>query len=519
MKKVILYTKLVFCAAFCLCIFCVNSILFAENIFISQITQGADSGADCVNSHSVEWFNAAVNWANPKQLGKIGPGDTVHLCGTLTTSIVIQGSGSFLNVITILAEAGFKFSKTAWGIDSSASVFISGKNYITIDGNNVGIIEATDNGTLLANQQDSNGIVAELCDTIVVKNWTIKHLYVRTMDSDDPNAFGRSIIGRNCNNLEISNNILSHAYRGIFTYASSANKDNLKIHHNDISAVSIGIVSALAGAVNYTNVEIYNNKIYDQYFWDGCWNSCTEWQHNDGIHLWGKYPSNYMSAAIYNNEIGGDFGSHLTASIFLSEGYVYPALIYNNLLYTTADSPSNGFINVVHRSPSNNTKIYNNTIKGKLAGSGGGNGIYLSGTGAGVVDIKNNIIKDTYVGIWKNNIATITSEYNDIYNVGYVGRNSDGWYTSITAWQGQGYDVHSSTANPQFDSNYKLTALSPTEVSDGGINLSTSFLTDKSGIIRSASEAWSMGAYEYVIPVPPDTTPPKKPSGFKIRSR
>lgn len=85
MKKIIvLFGCLVLFPFFC----------FSEDIYISQAAQGADSGTGCSNSHSAAWFNTAANWANPKQAGKIGPGDTAHLCGTIVIALDIKGSGS-----------------------------------------------------------------------------------------------------------------------------------------------------------------------------------------------------------------------------------------------------------------------------------------------------------------------------------------------------------------------------------------------------------------------------------------
>jgi hypothetical protein len=65
----------------------ITSVAFAENIYISQTAQGSNRDTNCGNAHSVVWFNVSSNWSKPKASGKIGPGDTVHLCGVITTSL------------------------------------------------------------------------------------------------------------------------------------------------------------------------------------------------------------------------------------------------------------------------------------------------------------------------------------------------------------------------------------------------------------------------------------------------
>ena len=67
---------------------------FAENIYISQTTNGTGSGVDCADANSASWFNSPGSWANPKQSGLIGPGDTVHLCGTLNTELSTNANGN-----------------------------------------------------------------------------------------------------------------------------------------------------------------------------------------------------------------------------------------------------------------------------------------------------------------------------------------------------------------------------------------------------------------------------------------
>ncbi len=89
---------------------------WAADFYIAQTQAGSNDGSSCVNAHAPTWFNTAANWANPEQAGKVGPGDTVHLCGTFTFPandsinglLKIPGSGSAGSPITILFEPGAK---------------------------------------------------------------------------------------------------------------------------------------------------------------------------------------------------------------------------------------------------------------------------------------------------------------------------------------------------------------------------------------------------------------------------
>src|SRR5713226_5089849 len=54
----------------------------ATNVYIAQNSAGVGNGADCADALPVSWFNNHGNWGNgPVQ---VGPGTTVHLCGTFT---------------------------------------------------------------------------------------------------------------------------------------------------------------------------------------------------------------------------------------------------------------------------------------------------------------------------------------------------------------------------------------------------------------------------------------------------
>ena len=155
----------------------------ASDIYIAQNATGGNTGADCADAHAASWFNSSSNWGS--SAGKIGPGTTVHLCGTFTAPagssgyLTFQASGTSGNPITLLFESGAVLTATYW---SGPVISVGANNYVTINGGTNGIIQATANGTNMANHQDNGAGVdcgsVNICSDILVENLTIANLYV-----------------------------------------------------------------------------------------------------------------------------------------------------------------------------------------------------------------------------------------------------------------------------------------------------------------------------------------------------
>src|SRR5258707_9894695 len=76
-----------FGSRFTFCFLLMFAILFlaaspasAKDIYISQ--SGTGTGTSCTDTLPVAWFNNSANWGSGSS--QIGPGTTVHLCGTFT---------------------------------------------------------------------------------------------------------------------------------------------------------------------------------------------------------------------------------------------------------------------------------------------------------------------------------------------------------------------------------------------------------------------------------------------------
>lgn len=91
-------------------------------IYISQTFQGNATGSDCadaygvMNNLQVSWPNDAGYWTN----GIIGPGTTIYTCGTISTTLIANGSGTSGNPITFNNQGAIP------------TVNINGQNYINL---------------------------------------------------------------------------------------------------------------------------------------------------------------------------------------------------------------------------------------------------------------------------------------------------------------------------------------------------------------------------------------------------
>jgi hypothetical protein len=135
----------------------------ANNIYVAQSSVGGGNGADC---------------ANARAIGSLGGGDwsagnTIHLCGTVASTLTAQGSGSSGSPITVFFEPGSGISVPA--LSANGQIDVSNRSWIVIDGGggscgfvgfaNVtcsqGYIQSTANGSSLANHINSVAILAD----------------------------------------------------------------------------------------------------------------------------------------------------------------------------------------------------------------------------------------------------------------------------------------------------------------------------------------------------------------------
>jgi hypothetical protein len=219
----------------------------ATNVYIAQNAAGAGNGADCADSLSVSWFNNSVNWGSGGS--QIGPGTVVHLCGTITTTLTVNGSGTSGNVIEILFESGASITVATC---NGACLNLGGNSYILIDGGanrpcgwNVatnasegtcnGVIQDTANGTALANHNADTGISIS-GSNVEVRNIGIYNIWVSNGTSANSPGTNPQCIGVNT-----SSNITVHDM----------------VCHDAVSFIN-GIYGT-----NISGYNVYNNEVYN----------------------------------------------------------------------------------------------------------------------------------------------------------------------------------------------------------------------------------------------------------------
>lgn len=104
------------------------------DIYISQ--SGTGDGSSCASARSASWFNTSANWGNATD--KIGPGDTVTLCGSISTGLNTRAGGTAGNPITI----------TGQGSATLSGQFNISHPYIILKESIFSGVNAKDNGTI-----------------------------------------------------------------------------------------------------------------------------------------------------------------------------------------------------------------------------------------------------------------------------------------------------------------------------------------------------------------------------------
>ena len=218
----------------------------ATNVYVAQNSAGGANGADCADAFPVSWFNNGANWGSGTS--QIGPGTTVHLCGTITgaanaTVLGIQGSGTSSNPITILWENGAVVTAPVCpGIASGGCVDLQGNSYVVLNGGTNGVIQNTANGTGKAYQQSSTAIQAIGSTSLTVENLTIQNIYVHTSASDgviDDSAAVCIYDNGSANNWVIKNNVMHDMSWCISVQYNTSS--NITISGNNIYNIDHGI--------------------------------------------------------------------------------------------------------------------------------------------------------------------------------------------------------------------------------------------------------------------------------------
>jgi hypothetical protein len=489
----------------------------ANDVYLAQNAAGSGSGSDCADALAYTYFNSSNNWSSSPSGATIGPGTTVHLCGTITGSagqslLNAQGSGAQGNPVTILFESGANVTAPYWS--SSGAIILNGQHNITVDGGANGTIQNTANGTGRSYQQTTTAISASPCNNCEFKNLTIANLYVHAQ-CEASSGCDTSVDNWGVNAIQFQgSNILIHDNTmhdiGVVLMQNYTNDNNVQIYNNNIYNMDHGLGCAGAGYV-LNNLSIYNNHFHDMANWD---TGSADAYHHDGIHCFNGSGGKVQNISIYNNQFDGNEGNCcVTAWIFLegvtggtpwtdSTGTAY---IFNNVFVGSLDL-GNGQVAV---DGGNGHQIYNNTVLVTNTGTGA----CLNDTGGQSgrsATVKNNALSGCdQMYRFDSSVSSLTADHN-MFAAGTAGGNNTFDWTnhsstySLSTWVSQtGQDTNSAAAIPgSLGASSSGMPQTGSMLIGAGTNL-TSLCTgalaplckDKAGVQRPATGAWDSGAY------------------------
>ena len=476
----------------------------ASNVYITP--DGGGSGVCTSNTHTPSWFNSSANWGTGAS--QIGAGTTVHLCGTIGTSLMANGSGASGKPITILFEPGAKISMPY--CTAKGCLDISNHSWITVDGGVPcgpsvvksscnGTIESTSNGTNLANHQVTvRAIYADSSNNIEIRNLLIQNMYVHASVSDVtpsiPDPSGIRVDGT-ASNVSIHDTTL-HDMLWCITAVGGGIQNNFKIYNNDIyntdHSIAIGVVSQTDDSF-----DIHDNHIHDSANWD----TSANMYHHDGIHAYQTSGGRITNLNIYNNLFDGAWGKNNTAMIY-NEGVAHTETVYNNVFIGTSGNLNNGAMCLTVGS-NGTLRAYNNTVVGGSQQSAAL--VKLQGAS---VQYKNNVVTGSpaLMSLPSGVVFASGGINNNIWggsgSVFYICGSSCS-FIDFTAWKsylpsGSGQDSQSKLTTTVNLSGSGVPQ-SGSAIAGAGLNLANlsiqPLLADKLGNSRSSSGAWDAGAY------------------------
>jgi len=501
----------------------------ASDIYLAQNASGANTGADCADAHAYTFFNSSANWGGGAS--QIGPGTTVHLCGTFSGSpgqqlLVFQGSGASGNPITLHFENGAVMSAPYWS--AQGAINTNGNTWLTIDGGTNGKIQNTSNGTSGATclngpcstRQDSRFVFISGCSTcnIEVTNLSLINIYVHTPNVGDTMPGDNGVEGvffsGNHSNINVNNVVCHDAVICIDGWGN-----NISLSNNELYNCNRCIVFG-------SNVPTSNFAVHDSYIHDfSNWDDPSTAFHHDGIHLFPNSGNGNMSGvALYNNQFANPGKGYNTAFMYLEGSFSAPK-IFNNACILTS-SQANPCIMAGYDGGASSTIsgaiVANNTCFGGNTSNGY---CYTLGPGYSNVTFANNVGtqggsllaftgSSTPTMIDHNMYENICADSGACNMFGYHGSD----YTSFPSWKtalpaSSGQETNSvfntmsnlkiSTSDGQLQSgspgigaganlsNLGIAAL------NSGKPLTVGVHATATGTQRPSSGAWDIGAYSY----------------------
>ena len=393
-------------------LFTANASAQATDVYITP--DGNATGNCTSNTHPPSWFNNSSDWGSAST--QIGPGTIVHLCGTISTTLVFQASGAAGSPITLLFEPGAKISQPFCGSGGGqACLNLASRSFLTINGGAPcgpsipeascnGIIEATANGTSLANKNVINpGVAADGSSNIEFTNIVLRNVYIHSSPSDaamdPPNPAAFHINGGS--HWKIHHNRF-HDMLWVVNPIAGGNpgQTDLEINDNDFSHFDHGVAVGV-GTQNDDDIRIHDNHFHDTVNWDTTSNS----YHHDGIHCYQVgQGGNITNIKIWNNLFDGNWGIHNTAFVY-TEGVAFSEYLWNNVGIIPAGENMNNGAWTITVGPNGTAKAWNNTVVAASSQTS-----YVAKTEGVATDFRNNV---TVGGILFNLITQHVSAFNN----------------------------------------------------------------------------------------------------------
>jgi hypothetical protein len=513
-------------------------IVLASILFIAIDAQAASwyvDNAAAASGNGQSWGRAFRNfsdivWSN------VHAGDVIYVSGgpsggtkIYTESWSVGASGTKGNPITITVDAAnvkhngtAVFDYDAHGDTATVdAITINKRNYITINGNvngqnhiaikNLRNIESNPHG-VGEGSYHANCIIGRGNSAIIID-------HIDVINCNNPVRLSGGSSGYE---IMYSNFMQVRGDAAIFLYANANIWDANLIHDNYIELLQNSASPPGQANTHYGGPDGIQTSsgmsIYRNTFKYTKATVYTSTQHPDALQVLGNY------IKIYNNEFINIADSGITYDCY-SNSTPHDIWIYNNLfhivqiidtypeyfrLYISNDKP---LISI------NNFKMLNNTFVDNTGKDNTGflavrfNGFKNNNpTGSGN-EIKNNIFYNCGNGAQYQNIYIAAStgftdaSWSFDANVYYNSTKAPHIYYNGTDYPADSWiatkEPHGKTSAPKFISyspnnpNNNL-HLAPTDkvAKDSGISLNSYFTTDKDGITRPQSSAWSIGAYE-----------------------
>jgi hypothetical protein len=502
---------------------------WAADIYVAQSQAGGDTGADCADAIAVSALTAG-NWS---------AGNTIHLCGAITSGFTVNGSGTAGNVITVKWESGARIS-----VPDGKIINLNGEAYLLFDGGTAcgpgtacdtveaanqsgyasgqtGILEATANGSALANQSATTQAFYNSSGShdIEIRNLIIRNLYVHSLSSDNTANIhtGDSVFQCSGGDSGCASGIISlhdstvHDVGMVISYEKTSGT-TLNLYNTDIYHFNWGLEVSGNGT---RTLNIYNNWFHDTTNWD----SSQDSYHHVGIHNYMNVSSDSQGYYFYNNKAYGDWGSCCTQDLLMYTETEIPASLYffNNVAIQSCNNnvaPALGYLNLT--AASQGGYYYNNTFLGCATTASNGAAVRFDGSIGGTgVYFENNVIQGfgQYLVVTPSNMTFGALNHNVYGPIGESGNGPWSWHgtdeNSFSSWQSVSGEGANSSQVSNMGVNSSGFPQAGSALIGAGANLTSVGITtldsDITGAVRPSTGAWTAGAYGLADPLAPPT--------------